>query len=387
MVEVTESEEVSEEAFAYTPGLKIKKEMKVVKERRLPLLGEILVEKGDQVSHDTIVAKTEVPGDPELIKASNRLGVDEDEIEDFMLKKEGDRVKKGEIIGSYKMFFGLINREITSPIEGTIESISNITGQVILRPDPIPVEVDAYVPGKIIEVIPREGVVIETIAAFIQGILGISGETHGKLRIVTNSPEQELTEDKISEEDKGNILIGGSLITYDAFKKAIDCGVVGLVAGGINYGDLVNIMGEPIGVAITGEEKLGVTLIITEGFGKMKMSERTFELLQSFDGKMASINGATQIRAGVLRPEIIVPNPSDSEASIRSEEEIAAGMTSGTKVRIIREPYFGAIGTVINLPVELHTVETGSKVRVLTVKLEDEREVVVPRANVEILQE
>lgn len=385
MVDVAESEKVSEEAYAYTPGLKVKRLMAVDKERKLPIPGEILVDVGDRVSSDTIVARTEVPGDPVLVKVTLLLGVDNDEIRDFMTKREGDPVKAGEIIGKYRMLFGIINRQVTSPIDGVIESVSDVSGQAIIRPDPVPVEVNAYIPGEVVKVMPGEGVVIETRAAFIQGILGLGGETHGTLRLAVNSPEEELTADKISEEDRGRVVVGGSLITLEAFKKAAEVGVAGLVAGGMNYTDVTDIMGEAIGVAITGEEELGITLIITEGFGRMNMSHRTFRLLKGFDGQVAVINGATQIRAGVMRPEIIIPH--EEEAEEASREELGAGMQPGTPVRIIREPYFGEIGTVASLPVELQKVETGSDVRVLVVRLDDGREVTVPRANVEIIEE
>ncbi|MCW3992619.1 MAG: hypothetical protein NWE79_07905 [Candidatus Bathyarchaeota archaeon] len=385
MVDVAESEKVSEEAYAYTPGLKVKRLMAVDKERKLPIPGEILVKVGDRVSSDTIVARTEVPGDPVLVKVTLLLGVDNDEIRDFMTKKEGDPVKEGEIIGRYRMFFGIINRQVTSPIDGVIESVSDVSGQAIIRPDPVPVEVNAYIPGEVVEVMPGEGVVIETRGAFIQGILGLGGETHGTLRLAVNSPEEELTADKISEEDRGRVVVGGSLITLEAFKRATEVGVAGLVAGGMNYTDVTDIMGEAIGVAITGEEELGITLIITEGFGRMNLSHRTFKLLKDFDGQVAVINGATQIRAGVMRPEIIIPHEEAAEEA--SGEELGAGMQPGTPVRIIREPYFGEIGTVASLPVELQKVETGSDVRVLVVRLDDGREVTVPRANVEIIEE
>ena len=36
------------------------------------------------------------------------------------------------------------------------------------------------------------------------------------------------------------------------------------------------------------------------------MGDRTFNLLKSHDSKFVSINGATQIRAGVIRPEIVI---------------------------------------------------------------------------------
>jgi hypothetical protein len=274
MAENNGSENNTDEAFAYTPGLKVKRSMTVSKERRLPLLGDILVEKGDSVSYDKIVAKTEVPGDPELVKVSAILGIDHNEVPDFISKKEGDKLQKGEVFGSYKAFFGLINRKVTSPLDGEIESVSKLTGQVIIRPEPVPVDVNAYIPGKVVEILPREGVVIATQAAFIQGILGLGGEAHGEIRIVVDSPEDELTAETISEEDKGRILIGGSLITLEGFKRAVEIGVAGLVAGGMNYKDVTEIMGKAIGVAITGHEELGTTLIITEGFGKMTMSTR-----------------------------------------------------------------------------------------------------------------
>jgi len=384
MVENNDSENQTDEAFAYTPGLKVKRLMTVSKERRLPLLGEILVEEGASVSYAKIVAKTEVPGDPELVKVSAILGIDQNEVRDFISKKEGDKLQKGEVFGRYKAFFGLINREVTSPLDGEIESISKLTGQVIIRPVAVPVDVNAYIPGKVVEIMPREGVVIATQAAFIQGILGLGGEAHGEIRIVVDSPEGELTAETISEEDKGRILIGGSIITIEGFKRAVDVGVAGLVAGGMNYTDVTEIMGKAIGVAITGHEEIGTTLIITEGFGKMNMSARTFNLLKSFEGYVAAINGATQIRAGVLRPEIIIPHGETEELE---KEELSAGMVSGTSVRIIREPNFGAIGEVASLPVELQRVESGSKVRVLVVRLDDGTEVTIPRANVEIIEE
>jgi len=385
MIDISDTEKVSTKAHAYTPGLKVKRNATVIRERKLPLPGDILVKEDETVSYDTIVAETEVPADPLLLKASVILGVDEDEIKDFLLKNEGDSVKKDEVIGKYRTLFGLINREIASPINGVIESISELTGQVILRPDPIPVKVNAYIPGRVSKVIPREGVVIETQAAFIQGILGLGGEAHGELRVVVNSPEDELTADRISEKEKGSILVGGSLITYDAFEKAVKVGVSGLIAGGMNYVDIVKIMGEPLGIAITGEEEIGLTLIITEGFGKTNMSSRTFELLKNYEGYLAAINGTTQIRAGVLRPEIIIPNKARAQEEVK--EELTTGMIPGTAIRIIRDPYFGEIGNAVSFPMELQMVETGSMVRVLVVKLGDGRKVVVPRANVEIIEE
>jgi hypothetical protein len=378
-------EKETEEAHAYTPGLKVKRVETVQKMRRLPILGEVFPKVGDRVKHADIVAKTEISGDPEIVKVAMQLGLEPDDIPRFMLKGEGDKVEEDELMAKYDALFGLIKKRVHAPVSGTIESISEITGQVIIRGSPIPVEVDAYIPGEIIEVLPNEGVIIQTHAAFIQGIFGISGETHGEIRIAVDNPEEVLDESDISQDDAGKVLIGGSRVTIGAIKKGVQIGVSAIVAGGIRHDDLTGFIGEEIGVAITGQEEVGITVIITEGFGKMAMNESTFNLFKEFDGYMASVNGTTQIRAGVLRPEIIIPH--DLEPQRRSGEELASGMVPGTPIRIIREPYFGAIGEVHSLPVELQRLESESMVRVVNIELDNGKVVTVPRANVEIIEE
>jgi hypothetical protein len=50
-------------------------------------------------------------------------------------------------------------------------------------------------------------------------------------------------------------------------------------------------------------------------------------------------------------------------------------------------PYFGQIGRVSGLPAELQEVESGARVRVLEVEFDGGERVVVPRANVELIEE
>ncbi|MCW4012099.1 MAG: hypothetical protein NWF07_03805 [Candidatus Bathyarchaeota archaeon] len=377
-------EEETEEAHAYTPGLKVKKATMVEKMRRLPLLGEVFVKEGDKIVHTDIVARTEISGDPEIVKISMILGMEPEDTERYMTVKVGDKVEKGQQVAFYKALFGLIKKEVKAPVTGTLESFSEVTGQAIIRGAPIPVEVDAYIPGEVVEVMPKEGAIIETNAAFIQGIFGIGGEVHGDIHIVTPQNDQVLEADMITPEHKGKILVGGCLVTLEALKKAVEIGVSAIVSGGIRHDDLTTFTGEEIGVAITGQEEVGITVIITEGFGTMNMSQRTFDLLKEFEGYSASVNGTTQIRAGVLRPEIIIPHDmvEDEEG-----EGLSQGMVPGTPIRIIRQPYFGAIGKVHSLPVELQRLESESMVRVVNIELDDGEVVTVPRANVEIIEE
>lgn len=370
---------------AYTPGLKISGNTTIRKTRRLPLKGKVLVKEGELVQHDTVVARAEIPGPMQTAKVANVMGIEPNEVESVLTVHAGDKVEKGQILAASKSFFGLFKNECRSPIGGTIEIISTTTGHVGIRENPSPIEISAYVDGCIKEVLPEEGVIVETRGALIQGIFGVGGERQGIIHQAVNSPDDVLEESNILPEHQGKILAGGSLITREALQKAVTCHVAGIVVGGVVDQDLMNLLGFDIGVAITGEEKIGFTLILTEGFGKMRMAERTFNLLKSLEGKMASINGATQIRAGVIRPEIIVPLDQKTHADQGHPQDSL--LEIGTSIRLIREPYFGMLGKVTELPAELQELESGALVRVLKAELETGEIVTVPRANVEILEE
>tara|TARA_B100000579_G_scaffold205152_1_gene167678 strand:- start:1976 stop:3100 length:1125 start_codon:yes stop_codon:yes gene_type:complete len=371
-------------AHSYTPGLKVLKKTLFRKERILPLKGEVLVKKGDSLSPDTVVASTNLPGNVQMLKVNNILNIEPSDVIDCLVVKEGDDVKKGDMIAETPGIFGMFKSSVESPVDGTIESISEATGRVVVREAPIPVEVDAYVSGSVDEVIEKEGIILKSDAAFIQGIFGIAGEKRGSLELVSKNANEELTAEQINDSMAGKILIGGSFLSLEAYKKAIKCNVAGIVVGGFNYYDLKAVLGYDLGVAITGTEKLPTALIVTEGYGSIPMSDATFNLLKENNGNDASVNGATQIRAGVIRPEIVIPVQGSTmdEDSVSKEPE---GIQEGSTVRVIRSPNFGKIGKVTALPSELNKMESETMVRVAEIDI-DGVKTLIPRANLEMVE-
>lgn len=372
-------------AHAYTPGLKVLHQSDVSKNRRLPIKGEVLKNIGDSVAPDHVVAKTDLPGNVQMVKVSNLLNIGPADVHEAMIVKEGDVVAKDQIIAEMAGLFGLFKSDVKSPVDGTIESISEVTGQVVLREKPIPVEVDAYMSGTVKEIIPEEGVVVNTNAAFIQGIFGIGGESRGEIVVVTQSRNDEITLDMISEDHQGKIIVGGSFISLEAYKKAMSLKVAGVVVGGFNYFDLESILGYTLGVAITGSEELNTSLVVSEGYGRIQMSDRTFNLLKEHEGHFASVNGATQIRAGVIRPEIVIPLSPEEWQNIDEKDHKEIGIDTDSLVRIIRAPYFGKIGKVVSLPAKLQKMESETMVRVAEVNVDGEN-LLVPRSNLEMLE-
>ena len=372
-------------AHAYTPGLKVIPKTLVQKTRRLPLKGEVTVKKGQHVKAEEVVATTDLPGNVVPVNLANMLNIEASEIMEILIKKEGDRIEKGDIIAETPGIFGLFKTKAHSPASGTLEAISGVTGQAIIREAPIPVSVQAYINGTVADIIPDEGIEVSAVSAFIQGIFGIGGERRGEVSVITPDTNTTVTEQMITPECKGKILVCGSFLTYEAYKRASALGAVGIVSGGFNYGDIKRIVGYDIGVAITGHEETPTTLIITEGFGEVHMAHQTFDLLKQHEGKTASINGATQIRAGVIRPKIIIPL--ENEKQVEEKKAELFGMEPGTEIRVIRAPYFGMLGEVSELPHELQRLESGSLARVAKVKLYDTgKEVLLPRANLEMIE-
>ena len=367
---------------SYTPGLKVLKYSKVSKERLLPLKGKVHVDADNKVKSETIVASTEIPGNVQMLNMVNKLNIDPSQINECMNVNLNDKVVQGQVIAESKGLFGWFKSEVKSPIDGQIINISDVTGQVVISEKPLPIEVDAYISGKISKVYQEDGVVVTSEGTFIQGIIGIGGEKKGKIKVLVDSPDKSASIDMLNIDCKDFIIVCGKYLSFDFYEKAKDIGVKGIICGGIDYDSISKILGYTMGVAITGTEKT-VTLIITEGFGSINMAEKTFKLIKNNENNFASINGATQIRAGVLRPEIFIKSESIKTSKDFSEDDLIISI--GSNVRVIREPYFGKIGTITNLPSELQIMKSETKVRVAEVQFKDKTIKIVPRANLEVI--
>lgn len=369
---------------AYTPGLLVTPSAIITRTRRLPINGDVLVRVGDTVNADDVIAQASLPGPVNVIRVAEKLGLNQNEIFQYMKIQEKDTVNKGDIIAETRGFMGIFGSKVESPYDGTVEYISKTSGMVGIREPATPLMLKAYITGKISQVLENEGVVIETTGAMVQGIFGVGGERRGKLMTIAISGESSPDENMIDDSCTDAILNCGASVNINHIRKAIQFGVKGIITGAINDAVLRAFLGYDIGVAITGQEDIPLTMILTEGFGTLSMAARTFDLLKKLDGEFASINGATQIRAGVIRPEIIIPHAVTGEIS---EKNADAELIIGTRVRVIREPHFGRFANIIELPADLHVIPTGAKVRVAKVKFNTDEEDIIPRANLEIYAE
>ncbi len=86
---------------------------------------------------------------------------------------------------------------------------------------------------------------------------------------------------KIDASCAGKIIVAGAFAPYHAIDIARKNGVKAIITGGIDDQDIKKLLGYDIGVAITGHENIGITIVCTEGFGRINMAQKTFNLLSA----------------------------------------------------------------------------------------------------------
>jgi len=266
--------------------------------RNLPFGGEILVTEGEIVRPETVVAHLNPRGYLHFINVAKELDIPFHLAAQCVVKAEGEPVRRGEVVAVRPAALGFFFQECRSPADGVIEKIYP-SGHVTVRSHPVPVS--ASLSGRVVEAVPGDRVTILTAGTLVQGVFGLGGETHGLLHVLTRGP---------AGIPAGAVVVTPHRATGDLIRTCIDAGARALVAPGCHLREL-EILGcrpapdnpDPFGRGA----RVPLTLVLTEGFGDTVMSDRLYRALVSLDGREASVSGYTQLRAGVERPEVVVP--------------------------------------------------------------------------------
>jgi hypothetical protein len=309
-----------------------------------------------------------VGGELHVVDVGKTLSVKSDDLGKYLLKAVGDKVEEEEAVAVRGGALIPLRRVCRSPVAGKIVAIGG--GRVVLESKAETFELQAHFRGTVVSVMPSLGVVIETVGALVQGVWGTGGEAHGVLKMLAENPKEKLVAEAMDIGCHGSILIGGFSVDEEALERAEQMQVRGIVVGSIGI-DL--------------EERASdfpFPVIVTEGMGQVPMSSVVFELLRSYAGREASISGVTRLRWGTVRPEIIIPL---SGRGATHPPQLGGALEVGAQVRVIRQPYLGSVGQVVNLPSQPRTVDSGARLRGAEVELEEKGRVFVPYANLELI--
>lgn len=259
--------------------------------------GRLLVRENPRLARPFVIVNVagELDVPPRLLRAVLRV-------------QAGDEVRQGMVLAAVADPFRGVRCSF-APASGIISDVCVVTGRVtIIRPSR-PATVTAYLRGRVERVVPDLGAVISGEVARLEGVFGIGFEASGPLRRLVSDPAAELHAHDIDENCRGRVLVGGGYVGLAALQRALAVGVSGIVCGAVDQLDLVGLLGHEISAGLTGQEDIALTLVVTEGFGRRPMAEPAFALLAGHEGAEASLNGTTQVRAGAIRPEVIVSLP------------------------------------------------------------------------------
>jgi len=361
-------------------------------ERRLPYAGEVIVRQGQRVEPEEVVARAFVPGIPQIVNMARALQIAPALVERAMVREVGNKVAQGEVLARSSRIGG---RVCISPVGGKIEAVDSETGYVTVSPDPTVYELQATVRGLVMDVIPNQGVRIETPAAQVYGAFGVGPERSGVLQLLVTDPAEPIEPDRITTKSAYAIMIGGSGITAAALRRAVKEQVRGVIVGGIDEAELRAFLGWssvrdwragngtwqiPAG---TGNSQYDLTLVVTEGFGTQPMSAPLFELLAVHDRQEALIEGLTRLRGPMRRPRVVIPL--SSRTSGIQLDPPRPQLQAGASVRLLDAAHIGQIGQVRAVSSAPRRLSSRVRALVVDVVLEDGSILLLPRTDLEVL--
>ncbi|MGQ9827613.1 MAG: hypothetical protein ACUVSW_07075 [Roseiflexus sp.] len=360
-------------------------------ERRLPHPGEVVVRVGHRVEPDDVVAWAFVPAVPKIVNLARELMIPSSRIRRSLLHEIGAQVTQGAPLARSGRFGG---RVFLAPVSGVLAGADEATGYITIVPEPTRYELSATVRGVVMEVMPYEGVRIETPAAQVYGIFGIGTSQYGVLRLLVTDPAEPITEEMINPRSAYAVIIGGSGISAAALRHAVQQQVRGIIVGGIDEAELRAFLGAAgyaaweIGppnwqIPATPFPPSDLVVVVTEGFGNRPMSQPLFELLALHDGKEALVEGATQLWGVAQRPRVVIPL--STRTAGLSIDAPHPEVRSGALIRVLHQSVLGSIGHVRTISSTPQRLPSRVRTPTVTIALEDGSTMAVATGAVEAL--
>jgi uncharacterized protein (TIGR01319 family) len=210
------------------------------------------------------------------VEVAKELGVEPDKLGPYLKVKPGDEVDRGLWLAS--VFHGGEFKFVASPVRGKVSRIDKHFGIVLIEPLLEELQVKAWLPG-IVESVSDRGCAIVGNGTVITGVWGSGGETAGTLTFAAVEPGKVVVRD---------------FADAATLAEAKNRGAAGLICAGVNLQDVL-------------EPNPPFTIVVLGGFGEQRLPDDIREVLAGHEGRLALLDGTTQLRVGVHRPRVILP--------------------------------------------------------------------------------
>lgn len=365
---------------------------KIIRVRRmLKGAGVLNVKVGQQVTPSDVLGTAQVSAGFRTINLADLLKASAADIQKYMKINLGQRIYKDELL-AYRSGFLVGKRVVTSPSDGVLDFINPKTGEVRLKFLPKRQDLPAGVFGIIEMVDQQKGqVIIRTQATVVHGMFG-SGRPRDGVIMVISKRDQLIDRTLISPKLEEHILVGGSLVFKEAIAASISVGISGIITGGINAQDYRGMAGRRLIFPKRLENDIGVSIIVTEGFGSIPIGEDIYEILKAYDGRFASVDGnKSLLYLPSFKSESLMKVRKTSLPPLQDEELVVGDLdqelveaAAGLWVRIIGNSFAGEQGKIVAMDKMETQIPPGIRT-VMAVVETSRRKIKVPIANLEIL--
>jgi hypothetical protein len=339
------------------------------RDRLLPLDagGSVEVSRGDRVDLHHVIARGTLPSGYLVIDAARALKLRKpDALNEQLHVAVGDPVEIGQLLAGKE---GRRKRGVRSPLTGSVAYIGE--GRIILQEIEETITVEAGLTGQVTDVRKGRGAVIEGIGAVVQGVWGNDRRAIGTLRLEPDEGLENIYGEALSSPFRGTVVISRRPLRADSFEVLVTQDIAGVIAPSMDPALIPAALECPRAV------------LLTEGFGTMRMGGALSTFLLNLQGRQATVDAA---QAGILearRPEAVITVPmipGERPAAPRIDQRIQEDL----QVRLTRGDFTGSVGTVTELPKTPVLLENGLSVYCARVNLITGETVAVPLENLEV---
>ncbi|MDQ3239686.1 MAG: hypothetical protein M3P33_04125 [bacterium] len=331
--------------------------------RELPGKGHISVKINDYVTPPDILGEVKQAAGFRIINVALQLEIKPEKASNYIIRKVGEHIYRGEILAEKHLLFTKETKKVYAIIDGVIEHIDPLNGQVLIKIIKKQENIPAGLWGKIVSIEEDNKIVIESQVIEIKCKAARGYPREGSIKVISSNHET-VQEHMVKDDYAGKVLVGGSLISRHALSKAVNNRVSGVIGGSINFEDIQTV-GET--------SDIGTTFMVTEGYGPIAMNSDIYAIFQKYDNYYCFIDGKAQTLTIPLENVDALQEPKNN-----SELEI------GTTVRVCGDENIGVVG-IIDEIIEAHTFNSGFRTSAFKIS-SGPKEYIIAQTNVEILQ-
>lgn len=347
---------------------------------------KIFANTGDAVKPEDILGEAESSGGFTTVNLAGQLNVSPKIASEFLKRKISQTIYKGELLAQKDGFWGFKKTILLAPADGILDFYDKVTGILKIKLIPHKEKLLSGVFGIIdrIDPVARE-IVVKTLAYEIYGVAGSGMERSGMLK--TLGPKNLLVSSKqVNDYLEGSIVIGGAIVFTDALQKAVHTHIAGIVSGGINLSDLKAMRGGSLNFTKEIFSDVGLSVMVTEGFGAISIGDDIFEILKTHTGRFVILNGN-------LAKLVLPTGDSNSIIKIRSYQPMIPRphpqnhttlLQKGQTVRVNSSFEMGAVGVLDSID-RSPTKLPSSAIVTLSTIITKSGKIRVPANNLEVL--